>query len=131
MYTEYCGVLVKKGKNSSKSFFFPFFLSVNVVIRSFLSTTDAFDSKHRKDHTNSNFHEDHKKKSKEKEKSLTVSQWDMDVQPLVSSSEWLQFHGLKRKKLTLSQILSQIGFQHRKGIREINNQIIIIGKDVE
>ncbi|XP_047904121.2 von Willebrand factor A domain-containing protein 3B isoform X2 [Anser cygnoides] len=74
----------------------------------------AFDSKHRKDHTNSNFHEDHKKKSKEKEKSLTVSQWDMDVQPLVSSSEWLQFHGLKRKKLTLSQILSQIGFQHRK-----------------
>ncbi|XP_032055960.1 LOW QUALITY PROTEIN: von Willebrand factor A domain-containing protein 3B [Aythya fuligula] len=74
----------------------------------------AFDSKHRKDHKNSNFREDHKKKSKEKEKSLTVSQWDMDVQPLISSSKWLQLHGLKRKKLSLSQILSQIGFQHRK-----------------
>uniref|UniRef100_A0A8B9V915 von Willebrand factor A domain containing 3B n=1 Tax=Anas zonorhyncha TaxID=75864 RepID=A0A8B9V915_9AVES len=74
----------------------------------------AFDSKHRKDHKNSNFRKDHKKKSKEKEKSLTVSQWDMDVQPLISSSKWLQLHGLKRKKLSLSQILSQIGFQHRK-----------------
>uniref|UniRef100_U3J7V9 von Willebrand factor A domain containing 3B n=1 Tax=Anas platyrhynchos platyrhynchos TaxID=8840 RepID=U3J7V9_ANAPP len=73
----------------------------------------AFDSKHRKDHKNSNFRKDHKKKSKEKEKSLTVSQWDMDVQPLISSSKWLQLHGLKRKKLSLSQILSQIGFQHR------------------
>ncbi|XP_021268202.1 von Willebrand factor A domain-containing protein 3B isoform X3 [Numida meleagris] len=38
----------------------------------------------------------------------------MDVQPLISSSKWLQLHGLKRNKLTLSQILSQIGFQHRK-----------------
>ncbi|NXI38299.1 VWA3B protein, partial [Galbula dea] len=35
-------------------------------------------------------------------------------QPLVSSSKWLQLHGLKRNKLSLSQILSQIGFQHRK-----------------
>ncbi|KAF1479797.1 von Willebrand factor A domain-containing protein 3B, partial [Eudyptula minor novaehollandiae] len=35
-------------------------------------------------------------------------------QPLISSSKWLQLHGLKRNKLTLSQILSQIGFQHRK-----------------
>ncbi|NXI61800.1 VWA3B protein, partial [Anseranas semipalmata] len=34
-------------------------------------------------------------------------------QPLISSSKWLQIHGLKRKKLSLSQILSQIGFQHR------------------
>uniref|UniRef100_A0A8B9R462 von Willebrand factor A domain-containing protein 3B n=1 Tax=Anas platyrhynchos TaxID=8839 RepID=A0A8B9R462_ANAPL len=38
----------------------------------------------------------------------------MDVQTLISSSKWLQLHGLKRKKLSLSQILSQIGFQHRK-----------------
>ncbi|XP_048818082.1 von Willebrand factor A domain-containing protein 3B [Lagopus muta] len=74
----------------------------------------AFDSKYRQDHENLSFHEDHKKKSEEKERSLTVSQWDMDVQPLISSSEWLQLHGLKRNKLTLSQILSQIGFQHRK-----------------
>ncbi|NWR60008.1 VWA3B protein, partial [Bucorvus abyssinicus] len=35
-------------------------------------------------------------------------------QALVSSSKWLQLHGLKRNKLSLSQILSQIGFQHRK-----------------
>ncbi|NXU02739.1 VWA3B protein, partial [Buphagus erythrorhynchus] len=36
-------------------------------------------------------------------------------QSLVSSSKWLQHYGLKRNKLSLSQILSQIGFQHRKG----------------
>ncbi|NXC44318.1 VWA3B protein, partial [Penelope pileata] len=35
-------------------------------------------------------------------------------QPLISSSKWLQLYGLKRNKLSLSQILSQIGFQHRK-----------------
>ncbi|NWY03459.1 VWA3B protein, partial [Nothoprocta ornata] len=35
-------------------------------------------------------------------------------QPLISSSKWLQLHGLKRNKLSLSQILSQIGFQHRE-----------------
>ncbi|XP_009947848.1 PREDICTED: von Willebrand factor A domain-containing protein 3B, partial [Leptosomus discolor] len=59
-------------------------------------------------------HEAHKKESKEKGRRLAVSQWDTDVQPLVSSSKWLQSHGLKRNKLSLSQILSQIGFQHRK-----------------
>lgn len=89
---------------------------------SFLFTTDAFDSKHTQDPKDSC--EVHKKKSKEKERRLAVSQWDMDVQPLVSSSKWLQLHGLKRNKLSLSQILSQIGFQHRKGIRQINNRII-------
>uniref|UniRef100_A0A8C8S3D7 Uncharacterized protein n=1 Tax=Pelusios castaneus TaxID=367368 RepID=A0A8C8S3D7_9SAUR len=40
--------------------------------------------------------------------------WDLDVQPLISSSKWLQLHGLKRNKLSFSQILSQIGFQHRE-----------------
>ncbi|NXP23837.1 VWA3B protein, partial [Scytalopus superciliaris] len=35
-------------------------------------------------------------------------------QSLVSSSKWLQRYGLKRNKLSLSQILAQIGFQHRK-----------------
>ncbi|KAM9301070.1 LOW QUALITY PROTEIN: von Willebrand factor A domain-containing protein 3B [Morus bassanus] len=72
----------------------------------------TFDSKHRQDPEDS--HETHKKKSKEEERRLAVSQWDMDVQPLISSSKWLQIHGLKRNKLSLSQILSQIGFQHRK-----------------
>ncbi|XP_072709363.1 von Willebrand factor A domain-containing protein 3B [Ciconia boyciana] len=72
----------------------------------------AFDSKQTQDPKDS--HEAHKKKSEEKERRLAVSQWDMDVQPLISSSKWLQLHGLKRNKLSLSQILSQIGFQHRK-----------------
>ncbi|XP_074949471.1 von Willebrand factor A domain-containing protein 3B isoform X1 [Phalacrocorax aristotelis] len=72
----------------------------------------AFDSKHRQDPEDS--HEAHKKKSKEKERRWADSQWDMDVQPLISSCKWLQIHGLKRNKLSLSQILSQIGFQHRK-----------------
>ncbi|NXI49169.1 VWA3B protein, partial [Chloroceryle aenea] len=35
-------------------------------------------------------------------------------QALVPSSEWLQRHGLRRNKLSLSQILSQLGFRHRK-----------------
>ncbi|XP_068779632.1 von Willebrand factor A domain-containing protein 3B [Struthio camelus] len=80
-----------------------------------LAWTDyAFDSKHGQDHESSNSKEDHKKKSKEKERRLAVCQWGLDVQPLISSSKWLQLHGLKRNKLSLSQILSQIGFQHRK-----------------
>uniref|UniRef100_A0A8D2MT37 VWFA domain-containing protein n=1 Tax=Zonotrichia albicollis TaxID=44394 RepID=A0A8D2MT37_ZONAL len=76
------------------------------------SDSVAFDSKHRQDPED--FHKVHKKKSKEKKKSLEVGQWRADVQSLVSSSEWLQRYGLKRNKLSLSQILSQIGFQHRK-----------------
>ncbi|XP_059322443.1 von Willebrand factor A domain-containing protein 3B [Ammospiza nelsoni] len=76
------------------------------------SDSVAFDSKHRQDPED--FHEVHKKKSKEKKKRLAVGQWRTDVQSLVSSSEWLQRYGLKRNKLSLSQILSQIGFQHRK-----------------
>lgn len=87
----------------------------------FLFTTDAFDSKHTQDPEDS--HEARGKKSEEKERRLAVSRWHIDVQPLVSSSKWLQLHGLKRNKLSLSQILSQIGFQHRKGIRQINNRI--------
>ncbi|XP_010221936.1 PREDICTED: von Willebrand factor A domain-containing protein 3B [Tinamus guttatus] len=74
----------------------------------------AFDSKHRQDHESSNSHEDHEKKSKGKEGRLAVCQWGLDVQPLISSSKWLQLHGLKRNKLSLSQILPQIGFQHRE-----------------
>ncbi|XP_032908368.1 von Willebrand factor A domain-containing protein 3B [Catharus ustulatus] len=76
------------------------------------SDSDAFDSKHRQDIDGS--HKVHKKKSKEKRRRLVVGQWRADVQSLVSSSKWLQRYGLKRNKLSLSQILSQIGFQHRK-----------------
>ncbi|XP_071286972.1 von Willebrand factor A domain-containing protein 3B isoform X2 [Agelaius tricolor] len=76
------------------------------------SDSIAFDSKHRQDPKDS--HKVHKKISKEKKKRLAVGQWRTDVQSLVSSSKWLQRYGLKRNKLSLSQILSQIGFQHRK-----------------
>ncbi|XP_019340655.1 von Willebrand factor A domain-containing protein 3B isoform X2 [Alligator mississippiensis] len=55
-----------------------------------------------------------KGKSTEKDMKLRRIQWDLDVQPLISSSKWLQLYGLKRNKLSLSQILSQIGFQHRE-----------------
>ncbi|XP_033915842.1 von Willebrand factor A domain-containing protein 3B [Melopsittacus undulatus] len=86
------------------------------------SDSDGFDSRHRQDPEDSR--EAHKQKTKEKERGLAVSQWDVDVQPLVSSSKWLQLHGLKRNKLSLSQILSQIGFQHRK------DYVTILGKSV-
>ncbi|XP_016155190.1 PREDICTED: von Willebrand factor A domain-containing protein 3B isoform X2 [Ficedula albicollis] len=72
----------------------------------------AFDSKHRQDTEDS--HKVHKKKLEEKTRRLVVGQWRTDVQSLISSSKWLQRYGLKRNKLSLSQILSQIGFQHRK-----------------
>uniref|UniRef100_A0A8C3MKB9 Uncharacterized protein n=1 Tax=Geospiza parvula TaxID=87175 RepID=A0A8C3MKB9_GEOPR len=76
------------------------------------SDSVAFGSKHRQDPEDS--HKVHKKKSKEKKRRLAVGQWRTDVQSLVSSSKWLQRYGLKRNKLSLSQILSQIGFQRRK-----------------
>ncbi|PNJ08606.1 VWA3B isoform 6 [Pongo abelii] len=37
---------------------------------------------------------------------------DLAEQSLISSEKWLQLHGLKSNKLTLKQILSQIGFPH-------------------
>ncbi|KAF6270489.1 von Willebrand factor A domain containing 3B [Rhinolophus ferrumequinum] len=37
---------------------------------------------------------------------------DVALQSLISSKEWLRLHGLKSNKLTLKQILSQIGFPH-------------------
>uniref|UniRef100_A0A8I3W249 von Willebrand factor A domain containing 3B n=1 Tax=Callithrix jacchus TaxID=9483 RepID=A0A8I3W249_CALJA len=37
---------------------------------------------------------------------------DLAEQRLISSETWLQLHGLKSNKLTLKQILSQIGFPH-------------------
>ncbi|CAG5130703.1 unnamed protein product [Candidula unifasciata] len=37
--------------------------------------------------------------------------WEPDVEPLVSSQIWLQNNGLKKKRLTLHQILPTIGFK--------------------
>uniref|UniRef100_A0A8D1AG76 VWFA domain-containing protein n=1 Tax=Sus scrofa TaxID=9823 RepID=A0A8D1AG76_PIG len=47
-----------------------------------------------------------------KEERLSNTQADLAKQSLISSEEWLQLHGLKSNKLTLKQILSQIGFPH-------------------
>ncbi|XP_074839385.1 von Willebrand factor A domain-containing protein 3B [Carettochelys insculpta] len=74
----------------------------------------TFDTKHGQDQEKSDSGITHKRKSKEKETCLKSTLWDLDVQPLISSAKWLQLHGLKRNKLSLSQILSQIGFQHRE-----------------
>nr|XP_033805407.1 von Willebrand factor A domain-containing protein 3B [Geotrypetes seraphini] len=51
---------------------------------------------------------------KENKMSPKESRWEPDAQVLVSSSKWLQLHGLKRNRLTLSRVLSQIGFQHKE-----------------
>ncbi|XP_007501135.2 von Willebrand factor A domain-containing protein 3B isoform X2 [Monodelphis domestica] len=42
------------------------------------------------------------------------TQGPLDWYNLISSEEWLRIHGLKTKKLTLSHILSQIGFPHQE-----------------
>ncbi|XP_036600055.1 von Willebrand factor A domain-containing protein 3B [Trichosurus vulpecula] len=42
------------------------------------------------------------------------SQGHLDTYNLISSKEWLRIHGLKSKKLTLSQILPQVGFPHQE-----------------
>uniref|UniRef100_A0A8C3VIR0 von Willebrand factor A domain-containing protein 3B n=1 Tax=Catagonus wagneri TaxID=51154 RepID=A0A8C3VIR0_9CETA len=47
-----------------------------------------------------------------KQEGLRNTQADLAKQSLISSGEWLQLHGLKSNKLTLKQILSQIGFPH-------------------
>ncbi|KAG9348946.1 hypothetical protein JZ751_029263, partial [Albula glossodonta] len=39
---------------------------------------------------------------------------DLDIDTLVSSLAWLKIHGLKVSKLSLSQVLAQIGFKHRE-----------------
>ncbi|RXM90632.1 von Willebrand factor A domain-containing protein 3B [Acipenser ruthenus] len=42
--------------------------------------------------------------------------FELDACTLISSPKWLRLHGLKEARLHLSQILSQIGFQHREGM---------------
>ncbi|CAH2223367.1 Hypothetical predicted protein [Pelobates cultripes] len=39
---------------------------------------------------------------------------EVELDSLVSSSTWLQSHGLRKKKLTLQKILAQLGFQHKE-----------------
>ncbi|KAB0361418.1 hypothetical protein FD754_005574 [Muntiacus muntjak] len=47
-----------------------------------------------------------------RQEGLSDTRTDSVKQSLISSQEWLQLHGLKSNKLTLKQILSQIGFPH-------------------
>uniref|UniRef100_A0A670Y096 Uncharacterized protein n=1 Tax=Pseudonaja textilis TaxID=8673 RepID=A0A670Y096_PSETE len=51
-------------------------------------------------------------------------EWDLDVQPLISSAKWLQLYGLKKNKMTFSQIFSQIGFQHKEDYVSILGKIV-------
>ncbi|XP_044525229.1 von Willebrand factor A domain-containing protein 3B [Gracilinanus agilis] len=49
-----------------------------------------------------------------KSEASSNTQGQLDWYNLISSEEWLRIHGLKTKKLTLSHILSQIGFPHQE-----------------
>ncbi|KAM4867024.1 von Willebrand factor A domain-containing protein 3B isoform 3-T3 [Thomomys bottae] len=49
-------------------------------------------------------------KQLQKQEELKNSRADLAKQNLISSKQWLQLHGLKSNKLTLTQIMSQIGF---------------------
>ncbi|XP_058523544.1 von Willebrand factor A domain-containing protein 3B isoform X3 [Ochotona princeps] len=48
----------------------------------------------------------------QKQGGLSHTKTALAEQSLISSEKWLQLHGLKSNKLTLKQILSQIGFPH-------------------
>uniref|UniRef100_A0A8C9ADH7 von Willebrand factor A domain containing 3B n=1 Tax=Prolemur simus TaxID=1328070 RepID=A0A8C9ADH7_PROSS len=52
----------------------------------------------------------------QRQESLSSTKAGLVEQSLISSEKWLQLYGLKSKKLTLKQILSQIGFPHCEGI---------------
>uniref|UniRef100_A0A0P6K2C8 von Willebrand factor A domain-containing protein 3B n=1 Tax=Heterocephalus glaber TaxID=10181 RepID=A0A0P6K2C8_HETGA len=47
-----------------------------------------------------------------RQEGLSKPRTDLAEQSLISSAKWLQRHGLKANKLSLQQILSQIGFPH-------------------
>lgn len=80
----------------------------------------------RKDQEKSPFLLASKKTSEESEKKRKRDglQWDLDVLPLISSAKWLQLHGLKKKKLSFPQILSQIGFQHKEDYVSILGKLV-------
>lgn len=44
--------------------------------------------------------------------SPNTSKWEPDVRMLLSTSQWLKIHGLRRHKLDMGQILPSIGFRH-------------------
>jgi hypothetical protein len=38
--------------------------------------------------------------------------WEPDVRALISTKKWLSTYGLKKNRLTVDQILAQVGFKH-------------------
>ena len=50
-----------------------------------------------------------------KAKTVHYPKWDDEVSQLINSDKWLKKHGLKRNRLKMDQILSQIGFKHAQG----------------
>ncbi|KAM8977452.1 von Willebrand factor A domain-containing protein 3B [Pelodytes ibericus] len=52
--------------------------------------------------------------SRKTEFSSTNMDSKIDTDAMVSSSTWLQYHGLKKKKLYLQKILAQLGFQQKE-----------------
>nr|XP_060625780.1 von Willebrand factor A domain-containing protein 3B [Anolis sagrei ordinatus] len=82
------------------------------------------DGKPKKDHDKSHSLVVFNKNLEEKDTMIHRIQWDLDVQPLISSVKWLQLHGLKKNKLTFSQILSQIGFYHREDYVSILGKLV-------
>ncbi|XP_058434275.1 von Willebrand factor A domain-containing protein 3B isoform X2 [Marmota monax] len=55
---------------------------------------------------------DSSKQQLHRQEGLSNTKTQLVEQSLISSEKWLQLHGLKSNKLTLNQILSQIGFPH-------------------
>uniref|UniRef100_A0A8C9P6R0 Uncharacterized protein n=1 Tax=Spermophilus dauricus TaxID=99837 RepID=A0A8C9P6R0_SPEDA len=55
---------------------------------------------------------DSSKQQLHRQEGLSNTKTQLAEQSLISSEKWLQLHGLKSNKLTLNQILSQIGFPH-------------------
>ncbi|XP_054831013.1 von Willebrand factor A domain-containing protein 3B [Eublepharis macularius] len=96
----------------------------NVGKRIAWSERVTFDGKHKKIPEQYESLIAYKKNSEEKGWKDNGIHWDMDVQPLISSSKWLQLHGLKRNKLSFSQILSQIGFQHKEDYVSILGKLV-------
>ncbi|XP_028938819.2 von Willebrand factor A domain-containing protein 3B isoform X3 [Ornithorhynchus anatinus] len=68
--------------------------------------------------------QDPQERPRERKEGRPGGQWHPDVRPLVSSERWLRLHGLRRNKLTLSQIVSQLGFPRREGfIRSLGRRV--------
>ncbi|XP_034287246.2 von Willebrand factor A domain-containing protein 3B isoform X2 [Pantherophis guttatus] len=83
----------------------------------------AVNGKTKKEHETSQSLVAFKNAMEAKERTNDV-RWDLDVQTLISSAKWLQLYGLKKNKMTFSQIFSQIGFQHKEDYVSVLGKIV-------